>query len=82
MSNTIDIQERKLLLDLDKLTDGEKIEMKKLGILSDTNSITPSVYPSIHAERPPIEKHVVHAPNTINEAYDYQKPASLSCVGR
>ena len=61
MSNTIDIQERKLLIDLNKLTDGEKFEMRKLGILSDENSITPSVYPTIHNERPPIEKHVVHA---------------------
>ena len=48
MSNTIDIQERKLLIDLNKLTDGEKFEMRKLGILSDENSITPSVYPTIH----------------------------------
>lgn len=61
MSNTLDIQERKVLIDLNKLTDGEKIEMKKLGILSEDNAITPTVYPSIHEERPPIEKHVVHA---------------------
>ena len=78
MGNTIDIQERKLLIDLNKLTDGEKIEMKKLGILSDANHITESIYPPIHKERPPIEKHVVHAPHTINEAYDYQKPSSFS----
>ena len=78
MSNTLDIQEKKLLIDLNKLTDGEKIEMKKLGILSEDNTITPTVYPSIHEERPPIEKHVVHAPHTINEAYDYEKPSSFS----
>jgi 2-iminobutanoate/2-iminopropanoate deaminase len=67
-----------LLIDLSKLTDGERTEMKKLGILSDGNKLTPSVYPSVHENRPPIEKHVVHAPKVINEAYDYQKPSSFS----
>jgi hypothetical protein len=67
-----------MLIDLEKLTDGEKIEMKKLGILSDENKITESVYPAIHTERPPIEKHVVHAPHVINEAYNYEKPSSFS----
>jgi len=67
-----------LLIDLAKLSDGERIEMKKLGILSDDNKIIGSVYPSVHNERPPIEKHVVHAPRVINEAYDYQKPSSFS----
>ena len=72
------MDEKKLLIDLSKITDGEKIEMKKLGILSAENSITETVYPSIHKNRPPIEKHVVHAPHVINEAYDYQKPSSFS----
>jgi enamine deaminase RidA (YjgF/YER057c/UK114 family) len=69
---------KQLLIDLSKLTDGERVEMKKLGILSDDNKIIESVYPSIHNERPPIEKHVVHAPQVINEAYNYQKPSSFS----
>ena len=69
---------KKMLIDLTKLTDGEKIEMKKLGILSDDNKIVESVYPPIHTERPPIEKHVTHAPHTINEAYNYEKPSSFS----
>lgn len=69
---------KKILIDLDKLTDGEKVEMKKLGILSADREITESVYPTLHTERPPIEKHVVHAPHTINEAYNYQKPSSFS----
>ena len=72
------IENRQLLIDLSKLTDGEKIEMKKLGILSGDNKIIKSVYPSLHDERPPIEKHVVHAPHTINEAYNYEKPSSFS----
>jgi 2-iminobutanoate/2-iminopropanoate deaminase len=67
-----------LLIDLSKLTDGERVEMKKLGILSDDNKLVESVYPSFHKDRPPIEKHVTHAPQVINEAYDYQKPSSFS----
>jgi 2-iminobutanoate/2-iminopropanoate deaminase len=70
--------EKQLLIDLSKLTDGERLEMKKLGILSHDNKFMESVYPSIHNERPPIEKHVTHAPHVINEAYDYQKPSSFS----
>jgi enamine deaminase RidA (YjgF/YER057c/UK114 family) len=52
--------------------------MKKLRILSQDNKFMESVYPSIHDKRPPIQKHVVHAPQVINEAYDYQKPSSFS----
>jgi 2-iminobutanoate/2-iminopropanoate deaminase len=70
--------ENKLLIDLSKLSDGERIEMKKLGILSDDNKIKEAIFPSVHNERPPIEKHVVHAPHVINEAYDYLKPSSFS----
>jgi 2-iminobutanoate/2-iminopropanoate deaminase len=70
--------EKQLLIDLSKLTDGERIEMKKLGILSGDNKISGYNYPSIHSNRSPIEKHVTHAPKVINEAYDYQKPSSFS----
>ena len=72
------MEQKQLLIDLSKLTDGERVEMKKLGILSDENIFIESVYPSIHNKRPPIDKHVVHAPKVINEAYDYQKPSSFS----
>jgi 2-iminobutanoate/2-iminopropanoate deaminase len=72
------MDKKQLLIDLSKLTDGERTEMKKLGILSDENKIIESVYPSVHNERPPIEKHMVHAPKVINEAYNYQKPSSFS----
>ena len=69
---------KNIRIDLSKLTEGEVQEMKKLGILTDDHQISETVYPPIHVERPPIEKHVVHAPHTINEAYDYQKPSSFS----
>ncbi len=70
--------DKQLLIDLSKLTNGERVEMKKLGILTDDGTIPQSVYPSIHKERPPVEKHVVHAPHVINEAYNYQRPSSFS----
>jgi 2-iminobutanoate/2-iminopropanoate deaminase len=69
---------RQLLIDITKLTDGERNEMKKLGILSNDDNLVEFIYPSVHGKRPPIEKHVVHAPKVINEAYDYQKPSSFS----
>jgi 2-iminobutanoate/2-iminopropanoate deaminase len=72
------MSENKLLIDLSKLTDGERVEMKKLGILTDDNNYHEFVYPALHEERPPIEKHVVHAPQVLNEAYNYQKPSSFS----
>jgi enamine deaminase RidA (YjgF/YER057c/UK114 family) len=72
------MENKKLLIDLLKLTDGEHVEMRKLGILSDKNQIEEYVYPAIHKERPPIEKFAVHAPQVINEAYDYKRPSSFT----
>lgn len=72
------IETQRVLIDLNKLTDGEREEMMKLGILSETNNIKEYSYPSVHFERPPIEKFAVHAPHIINEAYNYQKPSSFS----
>jgi 2-iminobutanoate/2-iminopropanoate deaminase len=69
---------KQLLIDLTTITDGERIEMRKLGILTDNNKLNDFIYPSIHTKRPPVEKHVVHAPQVINEAYNYQKPSSFS----
>ena len=71
-------ENKKVLIDLSRLTEGEILEMRKLGILSDDHIISNTVYPPIHLGRPPIAKHVVHAPHTINEAYNYQKPSSFS----
>lgn len=69
---------QELLIDISRLSDGERVEMKKLGILSTDDTFLKSVYPSVHNERPPLEKHVVHAPQVINEAYNYEKPSSFS----
>ncbi len=68
----------KVLIDLDRLTDGEREEMRRLGILTRGNQISEYEYPEVHYDRPPIEKFAVHAPQIINEAYNYQKPSSFS----
>jgi enamine deaminase RidA (YjgF/YER057c/UK114 family) len=67
-----------LLIDLTKLTTGERIEMLKLGILSEQDQIRQYEFPAVHNERPPVEKFAVHAPRVINEAYDYTKPSSFT----
>jgi len=72
------IDTKELLINLDKLTDGERDEMIKLGMLSEDNRLKEYVRPTIHRDRPPIFKHAVHAPEVINEAYSYQKPSSFS----
>lgn len=72
------IDSKQLLIELNKLTDGEKEEMTKLGFITENNQLEEYVYPSIHSERPPIEKHAVHASEVINEAYNYQKQSSFS----
>ncbi|MGE5418896.1 MAG: Rid family hydrolase [Chloroflexota bacterium] len=67
-----------ILIDLSKLSEGERAEMQKLGILTDMNEIAGYKFPEIHKDRPPVEKVSVHAPQIINEAYNYQKPSSFS----
>ena len=69
---------KQLLIDLTKLTDGEKAEKIKLGILKEDLSLKEYYYPAVHTERPPVEKFAVHAPQVINEAYDYKKPSSFT----
>ncbi len=61
-----------------KLTDDEREEMIKLGILSENDEYTQYELPAIHESRPPLDKKAVQAPNVLNEAFDYQKPSSFS----
>ena len=72
------IDTKELLINLDKLTDGERIEMIKLGMLSEDNRLKEYAHPTIHRDRPPIPRHAIHAPEVINEAYSYTKPSSFS----
>jgi 2-iminobutanoate/2-iminopropanoate deaminase len=72
------MENTELLINLSELTPGERNEMRKLGILSRENSISETEIPAVHKSRPPIPKFAVHAPQVINEAYNYQKPSSFS----
>jgi 2-iminobutanoate/2-iminopropanoate deaminase len=70
--------DKQILIDLSKLTDGEKVEMRKLGMLDSEDKMNETVIPTVQENRLPIEKHVTHAPQVINEAYNYKKPSSFS----
>ena len=72
------MEDKKFIVNLSRLTDGEKTEMKKLGILSEDGQLQEFVSPHLHNKHTPVEKHVVHIPHTLNEAYDYNKPSSFS----
>jgi len=67
-----------LLINLSDLTEGECTEMTKLGILSDKKIIKDYLYPSVYETRSAVEKVSVHAPQVINEAYDYKRPSSFT----
>lgn len=72
------ITKEQLLIDLSKLSEGEIEEMVKLGIISESRELNAYSYPAVHLGRPPVEKHAVHAPDVLNEAYNYTKPSSFS----
>ncbi len=60
------------------MSEKEREEMIKLGILSENDRINKYKFPSIHEERPPIDRKAVNAPGVINEAFNYQRPSSFS----
>ncbi|MGQ9619935.1 MAG: Rid family hydrolase [Bacteroidales bacterium] len=66
------------LIELSSLTEGEKYEMKKLGIISEDNSIKEYSPSSINNNHIPVEKFAIHAPEVLNEAYNYARPSSFS----
>lgn len=74
MNNTSTITEKERFL-----TQGEKDEMMKLGILSSYDEKYQEFkMPDFHDDRPPISKKAVHAPNVLNEAFNYSRPSSFS----
>lgn len=72
------MENKQLLIDLSKISSGERSEMMKLGMLSDQNLIIDYKPVGLNKEYHPIEKIAVHAPEVLNEAYNYQKPSSFS----
>jgi len=78
MANCV-ITRDELLVDLECLTDGERDEMTKLGMLDlrgDLEEYVPP--PSVVARNSGIRKSVISAPEVLNEAFHYAKPSSFS----
>lgn len=75
--NTILDTETKLF-DISKLSEGEREELIKLGVISDGDFLMSFVLPEGHDEVPPIIKKAIHAPEVLNEAYNYKRPSSFS----
>ena len=46
------MENKQLLIDPSRITDGEREEMIKLGILSEDNRIREYIYPDIHSGAP------------------------------
>ncbi len=68
-----------LSIDLKKLTDGEREELMKLGILSLSGKVLDYLPPDGDPSRePPLTKRAIRAPEVLNEAYHYAKPSSFS----
>ena len=71
--------ETDLIMDVDKLSKGERDELIKLGILSEQNEIQTFVLPKDYDDREPIQKRAVHVEHTLSEAYEYfPRPSSFS----
>jgi enamine deaminase RidA (YjgF/YER057c/UK114 family) len=65
-------------LDVKGISDAEKSELHKLGLLNGDQELEPFVFPENLKNKRLVEKHAVHAAHTLNEAYNYQKPSSFS----
>lgn len=72
------MDDKKFLINLSKLTEGEKTELIKLKIISEENQFLDNSSTPAYTSKDPVEKHVVHVPHVLNEAYNYQKPSSFS----
>ncbi len=67
------------LIDLDCLTEGERDELTKLGLLAHGGQIREYELPVSALRRgDTIQKRAVHAPDVLNEAFHYAKPSSFS----
>lgn len=77
IQNTHTIKEQ--LIDVTRLSEGEREEMSKLGILTTEDDIQSYAFPPVNHERAPIQKRAAHVPEVLNEAYDYfPRPSSFS----
>jgi 2-iminobutanoate/2-iminopropanoate deaminase len=68
-----------LSIDPARLTDPERGEMIKLGILTAEGTLLSyTLTPPPPDRLPPICKRAIHAPRVLNEAFHYAKPSSFS----
>ncbi len=68
-----------LSIDFQRLTDGERDELTKLGLLSSSGKVIDYVPPQVDVLRqPPIARRAIRAPEVLNEAFHYAKPSSFS----
>ena len=68
-----------LLINLERLSEGEKVELMKLGIISkEADQLLSPPAPPVQALESVIRKRAVHAPQVLNEAYHYSRPSSFS----
>ncbi len=67
-----------LLINFDRLTDGERAELMLLGMLSEDGKFQEFCLPPELASRSILEKRAIRAPEVLNEAFNYAKPSSFS----
>lgn len=68
-----------LLIDFDRLTEGEREELTQLGMMSPGGEFREFVQPAVDGNRKPvISKRAITAPEVLNEAFQYAKPSSFS----
>jgi enamine deaminase RidA (YjgF/YER057c/UK114 family) len=78
MGNRVVIADE-LSINLDRLSEGERDELAKLGMLSENGQLREYVHPEISPDRGPVlRKQAMHAPEVLNEAFHYAKPSSFS----
>jgi enamine deaminase RidA (YjgF/YER057c/UK114 family) len=65
-------------LDLERLTDGERVELERMGLMSGDGAILTRPDPLCHTSRPPMAREATSVPDVLNEAYDYSKPSSFA----
>ena len=74
--NTVEMN---LIMDVDKLSTGERDELIKFGILSDEKEIQTYTLPKQYYDRESVRKHEVHVQETLSEASEYfPRPSSFS----
>jgi enamine deaminase RidA (YjgF/YER057c/UK114 family) len=67
-----------LLINFERLTEGERDELTRLGLLSMEGDVREYVPIPRDPRVPEIRKRAMHAPDVLNEAFHYAKPSAFS----